>query len=137
LPYVYRYGSFISTGQNMMTTRRYLMLVSVSIQVCLLLILMSHKLYLFTLQGTVEKLYQWEFLHVNSMQCMNGDMKSMRTSYASKFNCVNENKKLWISGWVICRGDHQSWFTVKKWWPVVYCHFCKIYLCTAPWCSME
>jgi len=34
------------------------MLVSVSIQVCLLLILMSHKLYLFTLQGTVEKLYQ-------------------------------------------------------------------------------
>jgi len=39
----------------MMTTQRYLMLVSVSIQVWLLLILMSRKLYLFILQGTVEK----------------------------------------------------------------------------------
>ena len=59
LSYVYRYGSFISTGWNL-TTRRNLMLVSVSIQVCLLLILMSYKLYLFTLQGTVEKWYSNE-----------------------------------------------------------------------------
>jgi len=35
---------------------------------------------------------------------MNGDMKSMNTSYASKLKCVNENKKLWISGWVSCKG---------------------------------